>query len=58
MHKVDNLAKIFTKMNNVSHVSTSDMSCSWCGGAHLNGECTNTEKAQFVSNYNRSQNDT
>ncbi|KAL2922137.1 UDP-3-O-acylglucosamine N-acyltransferase [Bienertia sinuspersici] len=44
-------------MSNVSHVSSINMSCNWCGGAHLSGECTNMEQAQFVSNYNHSQND-
>ena len=43
-------------MSNVSHVARVDMSCNWCGGAHLSDECTNIEQAQFVSNYNRAQN--
>ncbi|XP_021756145.1 uncharacterized protein LOC110721288 [Chenopodium quinoa] len=55
--KVDNLTKIFSKMSNVSLISSSDLSCDNCGGAHASNDCPNFEQDQFVSNYNRSQND-
>uniref|UniRef100_A0A803MLI4 Uncharacterized protein n=1 Tax=Chenopodium quinoa TaxID=63459 RepID=A0A803MLI4_CHEQI len=55
--KVDNLTKIFSKMSNVSLISSPDLSCDNCGGAHASSDCLNFEQAQYVSNYNRSQND-
>uniref|UniRef100_A0A803MBH3 Uncharacterized protein n=1 Tax=Chenopodium quinoa TaxID=63459 RepID=A0A803MBH3_CHEQI len=55
--KVDNLTKIFSKMSNVSLISSLDLSCDNCGGAHASSDCLNFEQAQYVSNYNRSQND-
>uniref|UniRef100_A0A803MQQ6 Uncharacterized protein n=1 Tax=Chenopodium quinoa TaxID=63459 RepID=A0A803MQQ6_CHEQI len=55
--KVDNLTKIFGKMSNVSLISSPDLSSDNCGGAHASNDCLNFEQAQYVSNYNRSQND-
>ncbi|XP_021737522.1 uncharacterized protein LOC110704041 [Chenopodium quinoa] len=45
------------KMSNVSLISSLDFSCGNYGGAHASNDCPNFEQAQFVSNYNRSQND-
>uniref|UniRef100_A0A803MXF6 Retrotransposon gag domain-containing protein n=1 Tax=Chenopodium quinoa TaxID=63459 RepID=A0A803MXF6_CHEQI len=43
--KVDNVTKIFSKMSNVSLISSPDLSCDNCGGAHASSDCLNFEQA-------------
>ena len=42
-------------MGNLNYVSNPTLNCDYCGGAHMNDNCTNVEQAQFMTNFNRQQ---
>ena len=54
--KIDNLAKMFGNGVNVNAVNDFVSTCDNCGGNHANYECLQVEQANFLSNFNRQQN--
>ena len=51
--KVDSLVKILDNMGSLNFISNPTLNCDFCGGAHMNANCTNIEQAQFMANFNR-----
>ena len=53
--KVDSLVKMFGNMGHLNYISNFTLNCSFCGGAHMNTDCTNVEQTQYMTNFNRQQ---
>ena len=51
--KLDSLVKILGSMGTSNSVSNPTLNCDFCGGAHMNDNCTNVEQAQYMANFNR-----
>ena len=54
--KVDNLVKMFGKLGNVNAINSnfnSANNCDWHENAYLGSDCMQVEQAQYISNFNR-----
>ena len=46
---------MFGKLNTANAMSNVALCCENCGGSHNSAECMQVKNAQFVSNFNRTQ---
>ena len=40
-------------MGQLNSISNPTLTCDFCGGSHMNDNCTNIEQAQYMGNFNR-----
>ena len=51
--KVDSLVKMMGNMSQLNSISNPTLTCDFCGGAHMNDNCTNIEQAQYMDIFSR-----